>query len=125
MDCDAGTDSVDAKDLTETVSSVRPPWAAMAGIAGRGPGTLESEVEVIAKEPGVSSDDPGGEKPVPAMFALAVGTRKGNPSAPNRQFEFVFSVSFVNSCGGGSQEYYNNLSQYLHQHTQGCTNSRY
>ena len=67
---------MDANDLTEAVSSVRLPAAAMAGNAGRGPGTLESEVEVIAREPGVSSDDPGGEKPVPAMLTLAVETRK-------------------------------------------------
>ena len=88
VDWDAGNDSVDAKDLTEVASSVRLPAAAMAGMAGRGPGTLESEVEVIASDAEVSPDDPGGEKPVPAMIALAVETRKGNLAALKYRVEF-------------------------------------
>ena len=54
---------MDAKDLTELVSSVRPPLA-MAGRAGRGPGTLESEVEEVTARDVVASDEPGGVKPV-------------------------------------------------------------
>ena len=70
--------AVEANDLTELPSSACP-LLTRAGKAGRGPGPLESEVAVIARESGVSSDVPGGEKPVPAMLALAVGTRKGRP----------------------------------------------
>ena len=55
---------MEAKDLTELVSSVRPPLA-IAGKAGRGPGTLESEVEeVTTRDADVASDDCGGVKPV-------------------------------------------------------------
>ena len=79
---------MEAKDLTEVASSVRFPAAAMAGKAGRGPGTLESEVEVTASDAEVSPDDPGGENPVPAMVELAVETRKGNLAALNYRVEF-------------------------------------
>ena len=65
----------------------------MAGKAGRGPGTLESEVEVIAKEADVYSDEPGGEKPViwPVIFApVAYLARRASPSNLS-QYEYQFT----------------------------------
>ena len=95
---------MDANDLTEVVSSVRLPAAAMAGRAGRGPGTLESEVEVIASDAEVSPDDPGGEKPVPAMIALAVETRKVRPCGSNSQRINCLVLCLEFPAAGSSQE---------------------
>lgn len=65
---------MDAKDLTELVSSVRPPLA-MAGIAGRGPGTLESEVEDVTASEVAASEEPGGVNPVIWSVICSCGSR--------------------------------------------------
>ena len=82
---------MEAKDLTELVSSVRPPLA-IAGKAGRGPGMLESEVEeVTTRDADVASDDCGGVKPVicSAMFAPVAQGSQGVPLEPQPVLLFL------------------------------------